>query len=539
MFLVDSETAGAEPDLVYTASDLVIAAGCEYQMLRKLDEKLGRCPVAQFPVDELQARAAALGDAHEQRVLQGFRDRFGAGVVEIQPAAEYTREVLAAKREESLAALRSGADVVFQACFFDGSFHGRSDFLVKEDDGGGRYAVYDSKLARHAKATALLQLAAYAQQLLQAGIPTSPTVSLVLGDGVRSGHGLAELLPELRDRRNRFLQITAEHRAQDRPVRWGDSRYTACGRCDYCAEQVREHRDLLLVAKMNASRRRKLIAAGISTIDELAAMELPAGGAADSALAGLRDQARMQTGLQRPDGTASFTDRHGGLRTAGYRVLPSNTLAELPQPDPGDIFLDFESDPLWQDGAGGWGLEYLCGVVENPSHPHGHPPFRAFWAHSREEEARALAGFLDYVAERRRRFPHLRIYHYANYEQAALRRLSRQHGIGEEAVDALLDGGILVDLYDTVRRSLLISESSYSIKKLEPLYMGTSLRTGDVTDAGASVVAYARYCQARDAGRLDEAARILAGISDYNEYDCRSTRELRNWLLRLAARPAG
>ena len=42
------------------------------------------------------------------------------------------------------------------------------------------------------------------------------------------------------------------------------------------------------------------------------------------------------------------------------------------------------------------------------------------------------------------------------------------------------------------------------------------------------------YCDARDDERPEEAATILAGISDYNEYDCLSTLELRNWLLGLA-----
>ncbi|MEN3343425.1 MAG: hypothetical protein V7635_1, partial [Arthrobacter sp.] len=85
-----------------------------------------------------------------------------------------------------------------------------------------------------------------------------------------------------------------------------------------------------------------------------------------------------------------------------------------------------------------------------------------------------------------------------------------------------------------VRNSIRISENSYSIKKLEPLYMGQNLRSGDVKDAGASVVAYANFCEARDAERHADAATILAGISDYNEYDCLSTLELRNWLLGLA-----
>ena len=108
------------------------------------------------------------------------------------------------------------------------------------------------------------------------------------------------------------------------------------------------------------------------------------------------------------------------------------------------------------------------------------------------------------------------------------------HVAGEDTVDEWLRDGLLVDLYQTVRNSIRISENSYSIKKLEPLYMGTNLRSGDVKDAGASVVAYAHYCEARDDGGPTRRPTILAGISDYNEYDCLSTLELRNWLLGLA-----
>ena len=109
-------------------------------------------------------------------------------------------------------------------------------------------------------------------------------------------------------------------------------------------------------------------------------------------------------------------------------------------------------------GAGGWELKYLFGVVENPADG-GRPPFRPFWAHSRVEEGQAPARFVEYVAERRQRYPGLRIYHYANYEKAALRRLSLHHVIGEDAVDELLREGVLVDLYDVVRTCLRISEA--------------------------------------------------------------------------------
>ncbi|MGW9413048.1 TM0106 family RecB-like putative nuclease [Arthrobacter cupressi] len=534
MFFLDPETAGQPQDLVFSASDLVAAATCEYQVLRTLDEKLGRSAPAGFAKDPMLERAAALGDIHEHKVLDAFITEFGTwdpdtgrGVYDVVPAQAMDRATLRAKHEESMGALRSGADIVFQAAFFDGTFHGRSDFLVKRGDG---YAVFDTKLARHAKVTALLQLAAYADQLLKAGITPDPTVTLVLGTGAHSDHVLADILPVFRERRERFLAMAASHLADTGPVGWGDPRYTACGRCDYCAEQVLLHRDLLMVAGMRAGRRKKLIESGITTIDHLAAA--PAAG--DATFLRLREQARLQTGTGTPDGTVNYTDKSGDAKSVSYTVLPENTLGRLPAPDPGDIFFDFEGDPLWQDSAGVWGLEYLFGVVENPVDG-GTPVFRPFWAHSRAGEGKAFRDFLDYVAKRRASYPGMHIYHYAAYEKTALRKLSLSHVTGEAAVDDLLREGVLVDLYDTVRHSLRISENSYSIKKLEPLYMGKHLRSGDVTDAGASVVAYANYCTARDNGQSEAAAAILASISDYNEYDCLSTLELRNWLLGLAA----
>ncbi|WP_347110101.1 TM0106 family RecB-like putative nuclease [Paenarthrobacter sp. S56] len=537
MFFLDPETAGAPKDLVFSASDLVIAATCEYQLLRKLDEKLGRTPVPDFAKDAMLERTAKLGDVHEHKVLDGFIAEFGPwdpaagrGVYDVVPATAMDRATLSAKHAESIEALRSGADIVFQAAFFDGTFHGRSDFLVKRP--GGAYAVFDTKLARHAKVTALLQLAAYGDQLLKAGITPDPVVTLVLGNGVHSDHPLAEILPVFKERRERFLRMTGAHMAGAHRVEWGDSRYTACGRCDYCAEQVVLHRDLLMVAGMRISRRKKLIESGVTTIDQLAA--LPAEG--DHTLLRLREQARLQTGTGTPDGTVNYTDKTGAAKSVSYTVLPDNTLGRLPAPDPGDIFFDFEGDPLWQDPVTGkWGLEYLFGVIENPEEPGAAPVFRPFWAHSRPEEGRAFVEFLDYVGKRRAQHPGMHIYHYAAYEKTALRNLSLTHVVGETAVDDLLRQGVLVDLYDTVRHSIRVSENSYSIKKLEPLYMGRHLRSGDVTDAGASVVAYADYCTARDNGQPEQAAAILESIRDYNEYDCLSTLELRNWLLARGA----
>ena len=164
----------------------------------------------------------------------------------------------------------------------------------------------------------------------------------------------------------------------------------------------------------------------------------------------------------------------------------------------------------------------------------GRATFHPLWAHDRRDERKALIDFLALVAKRRKRFPNMHIYHYAAYEKTALLRLAGRHGVGEDEVDDLLRSGTLVDLYPIVRKSIRVGSESLSLKALEPLYMGSQLRSGDVTTAADSITQYARYCELRGNGQVDEAATVLKEIEDYNHYDCRSTRDLRDWLLMRA-----
>ena len=85
----------------------------------------------------------------------------------------------------------------------------------------------------------------------------------------------------------------------------------------------------------------------------------------------------------------------------------------------------------------------------------------------------------------------------------------------------------LVDLYKVVREGLRISKPSYSIKKVEKFY--ATSRTVEVTNAADSIVVYERWRQTQE-------PQLLKNIYDYNFDDCKSTWELREWLLKQ--RPA-
>jgi predicted RecB family nuclease len=50
---------------------------------------------------------------------------------------------------------------------------------------------------------------------------------------------------------------------------------------------------------------------------------------------------------------------------------------------------------------------------------------------------------------------------------------------------------VLVDLYPIVKQSMRVGSRSYSLKKLEPLYMGSRARTG-VANAADSITEYVR-----------------------------------------------
>jgi predicted RecB family nuclease len=395
---------------------------------------------------------------------------------------------------------------------FDGRFAGFADFLVLED---GRYRVVDTKLARSAKVEALLQLAAYAQALTEAGIPVAPDAELIFGNQTTARYRLDELIPAYLPRRAELQRLLDEHHAGGAAVRWEDENVRACFRCPECTVKVREHDDLLLVAGMRVTQRSRLIDAGITTVHDLAQHSGDVAQLSTRTVTALTAQARLQV-----------ADRVAGKPP--YEVIAPQPLMVLPEPDKGDLFFDFEGDPLWTLDGQEWGLEYLWGVLTTTDE------FHPFWAHDRASERQALVDFLAMVRKRLKRYPGMHVYHYAAYEKSTLLRLAGRYGVGEKDVDDMLRNGTLVDLYPLVRKSIRVGTPNYSIKSLEPLYMGNELRDGEVTTATASITEYARYCELRDAGDLDEAANVLKAIEDYNRYDCRSTRRLRDWLMARA-----
>jgi uncharacterized protein len=135
-----------------------------------------------------------VGTRHQ---LNWLRGEFGDAVVMIgRPAYTAAGFTAAAATQRAIV---SGAPVVYQATMFDGRFIGFADFLICD---GPHYRVSDTKLARSAKVTALLQLAAYADTLSRAGVPAAPEAerqSLDVAIPMRTNRSMsqARVIPEL------------------------------------------------------------------------------------------------------------------------------------------------------------------------------------------------------------------------------------------------------------------------------------------------------------------------------------------------------
>ena len=490
---------------LYSASDLVNFMGCAHATV--LDVRQLVAPVDLAPDDEQAVLLQEKGLEHERAYLERLRAE-GKSLVEI-----IGDDDIDAKSARTLAALREGADVIYQGAFVEGSWQGYSDFLLKvplpSALGDYSYEVADTKLARSAKPKHLMQMCVYSDILAREQGAAPERMHVVLGDGSIVSVRVDAVIHYFQFARERFLGFAAA----PPDVSAG----TPCGHCNFCrwatpcdAEwDAADH--LSIVAGLTRGQAEALRAAGVPDLNALAALSpaISVDGIQPETLERLREQARLQA-YQRRTG-----ERVVELLSPG----PARGLSRLPRPSAGDMFFDMEGDPLF-DG----GLEYLFGVVTVED---GEEQFHAFWAHNREEERAAFQAVADFMVDRLARYPDAHVYHYAAYEETALKRLAMLHGTREREVDDFLRGHRLVDLYRVVREAIRTSEPAYSIKNMEKFYLSAA-RDGEVKTAGDSIVMYERFRRTGD-------RRLLGEVGEYNRVDCSSTLKCRDWLAGMRA----
>lgn len=459
------------------------------------------------PEDALFKSLQNKGDKHEKLFIENMKLE-GCDIVDInQSSAPKTLEM-------TLAAMREGRNIIAGGYLSHGQFAGTSDILAKVPGksllGNYHYEVWDIKLSKQIKPYFAIQLCCYVDILQHLQGIKSEFFTIILGNSKKKSLRVDHYFAYYQALKDKFLKFHNNSGLEENHP----SKSSTFGRWSNLAKTILEKQDhLSQVANLSRSQIKKLEGAGILTMHELSSTRqkhIPQ--MSDVAL----DRARKQSSLQ----IASK-----GLDIPKYIILPHHAsdkkgLAMLPPHSDLDIFFDIEGYP----GDEG-GLEYLWGNTYFDKN--GNKQFKDFWAHNSIEEEHAFVEFINWVYDRWIQDKSMHIYHYANYEIAAIRKLMGRYGVCEKKVNNLLRNNVFVDLYNIVRQGIMIGEPRYSIKNVEHIYR--EKRNTDVASGGDSIVVYENWRNNPD-GTTWQTSEILKSIRDYNIDDCDSTQELTVWL---------
>jgi predicted RecB family nuclease len=505
--------------LLASPTDLANFLACRHKTALDLLVAEGRLEKPTF-VDPLAAILRERGDVHEKRYVDSLRAQ-GLDVVEIADGP------LDERRAATLAAMRTGADVIVQAALGNDRWSGYADVLRNVSTpsllGAWSYEAQDTKLARETRGGTILQLCVYSE-LVGEIQGHAPEHFHVVTPAAAREFRFDDFAAFYRQVKARLWQFVEAGQAADEQTTYPDpvEHCAVCRWSSHCTAQRREDDHLCFVAGLGRLHAIELAGHGVTTLAALAVLPVPLEfsprrGARET-YQRLREQARLQ--LERRTS--------GRLVWEALPIDPTCGLSQLPAPGPGDLFLDLEGDPFGRPGGGvepgEGGREYLFGLGRVNADGSFH--YSARWAFTDGEERVAFDEVMTDIMTALDEDPSMHVYHYAAYEASAFKRLAGRYAAREADVDRLLRGGRFVDLYAIVRRALRAGVERYSIKDLEPFY--GFVRDVALDEAGDQRRLVEVALEVGDASAVTPA--IAATVEGYNKDDCRSTLELRRWL---------
>ncbi len=511
---------------VVSAQDLISEFECQHKVALDAAVAKGniKAPKSDNPTLELLQK---FGIEFEKQRLEALESTHKVKRLETpnRSASDYQ-----AAWEETKQAMADEYDAIYQGTLFTRDFIGFVDFLVARKTKEGQferdsnnqviYEPVETKSARSAKTSAVIQVAAYAEALTRLGCPEPKEVHLWLaGDNNWSGKA-PDLMNVAREYRVRVQARLPQLGSIPQPI-WAPP-CSACPHCRWaesCDQGRRQARDLSLIQEIRATTRLKLVDAGITTIDQMA----------------------TATEANRPRGVSKETftrlQAQAAIQTQGeqageviFEITDESIVNSLPPCSDGDLWFDMEGDPYANQGTG---LEYMFGFgfLEK-----GEFAFDTTDATDTASERKAFEEFVDLVMKRWAAYSDMHIYHYANYERNALLKLAQKFGSRERDVDLLLRNGVLIDLYKIVRSGFRFSTEKLSIKYIEAVY-GLTHSGEAVSNAMDSVIRFEEVMALRATGQHNEADEIYQKIRSYNKLDCESTRELDTWIRKQMTQP--
>ncbi|MFN2397256.1 MAG: TM0106 family RecB-like putative nuclease, partial [Gemmatimonadaceae bacterium] len=150
------------PNLRLSATDLSNFLGCRHRTALEMAEAHGKHKRPHFD-DPLLELLFKRGTEHEKKYVASL-EKNGHRIVNLEGEKDPDRAV-----DQTLAAMRAGADVIVQGALKDGWWFGRPDVMQRVDKpsalGAWSYEISDTKLARETRAGTILQLGLYSEML--------------------------------------------------------------------------------------------------------------------------------------------------------------------------------------------------------------------------------------------------------------------------------------------------------------------------------------------------------------------------------------
>ena len=356
-----------EGKLRVAASDVANFLAC--QELTQLDLRAARHMLRPpHPRDLGFEDLVRRGEEHERGVLGRFRAD-GREVADLSGAGD--------PAGATAEAIQGGTGVIYQGTLTGAggevALFGRPDFLVRADllpvpDGeprpdGRHYEVVDAKLARTAKARAVLQTAFYSRLLAELQGTEPRWMHLALGNGEFFPFKVKDFAAYERQTRRRLEEVFGAGPPADlypEPV----EHCAICRWSELCAGRRRQDDDLSLVAGMTTGQRRALKVAGIATRRGFAGRAEPPrlDRVSRDALRRAQGQARLQVASE-DDGVIRYEILEPERDGDGALVANRGLLA-LPEPVTGDLFFDIEGARYYSEDSREFGLQYLFGIVD-------------------------------------------------------------------------------------------------------------------------------------------------------------------------------
>jgi uncharacterized protein len=383
---------------------------------------------------------------------------------------------------------KKGAKVLTGAplFFFQEDIYGVTDVIERRNDhssvfGSHYYVVKEIKSAKHIKHEYIMQCAFYTYLigLIQGYTPAK--FYLINREQEEFEYQYEEYKDELMQILDGIKEIFNGKKVSPtaKACRWPWE--------SFCNKTAISQDDVSIVPNVGPALKKKLNAAGITTVKQLATQPVEV----DVPEATLK---RIKLAAQ------AFVDKKPIVLSK-----PKLLKAEV------ELFMDFEGTDELETEEGMVKTDYLIGLlVKDKLGAH----FRPFVAEALTDEGRMLHDFLAYI----RKFPDSPIYHYGPYERTHMEALGQKYKID---VSSALNR--MIDVLSLVKKNVIFPTMTMSLKEVSK-FLGFKYR--GMADAQESIVLYLQFLETKE-------RELLKRILDYNEDDVRATLVIKDYLSEL------